>query len=63
MSSWMHLRDNCSHVISKIRPKGSSHPKANSEKSKGENNNQGKIASQSGKYVFLVFMLFIVDDS
>jgi hypothetical protein len=52
MSSWMHLRDDCSHVISEIRPKGSVQPKANSEKSKGDNNNQGRIASQSGKYGF-----------
>jgi hypothetical protein len=52
MSSWMHLRDNCSHVISEIRPKGSTQPKENSGKSKGENNNQGNIASQSEKYGF-----------
>jgi hypothetical protein len=30
MSSRMHLRDDCSHVISNIRPKDSTHPKANS---------------------------------
>jgi hypothetical protein len=52
MSSQMHLRDDCSHVINEIRPKGSTQPKANSEKSKGDSNNQGKIASQSGKYGF-----------
>jgi hypothetical protein len=52
VSSRMHLRDDCSHVISEIKPKGSTHPKANSEKSKGDNNNKGKIASQSGKYGF-----------
>jgi hypothetical protein len=52
MSSWMHLRDDCSHVVSEIRPKGSTQPKANSGKSKGDNNNQGKIAYQSGKYGF-----------
>jgi hypothetical protein len=52
VSSWMHLRDDYSHVTSKIRPKGSTQPKANSEKLKGDNNNQGKIASQSGKYGF-----------
>jgi hypothetical protein len=48
----MHLRDDCSHVISDIRPKGLAQPKENSEKSKGESNNQGKIAYQSGKYGF-----------
>jgi hypothetical protein len=52
MSSWMHLRDGCFHVINKIRPKGSTQPKENSGKSKGDNNNQGKIASQSGKNGF-----------
>jgi hypothetical protein len=52
VSSGMHLRDDCSHVINEIRPKGSAQPKENSEKSKGDNNNQGKIASQSGKYGF-----------
>jgi hypothetical protein len=52
MSSRMHLRDDCSHVINEIRPKGSVQPKENSGKSKGDNNNQGKIASQSGKYGF-----------
>jgi hypothetical protein len=52
VSSQMHLRDDCSHVINEIRPKGSAQPKENSGKSKGDNNNQGKIASQSGKYGF-----------
>jgi hypothetical protein len=52
VSSRIHLRDDCSHVISEIRPKGSAQPKANSERSKGDINNKGKIASQSGKYGF-----------
>ena len=52
MSPRMHLRDDCSHVINDIRPKGSTQPKANSEKSKGDSSNKGKIASQSGKYGF-----------
>jgi hypothetical protein len=52
MSSKMHLRDDCSHVIIKIRLKGSVQPKENSEKSKGESSNQGKIASRSRKYGF-----------
>jgi hypothetical protein len=52
VSSCMHLRDDCSHVISEIKPKVSTQPKANSEKSKGDSNNKGKIASQSGKYGF-----------
>jgi hypothetical protein len=45
VSSRMHLRDTFSHVINKIRPKGSMQPKENSRKSKGDNNNQGNIAS------------------
>jgi hypothetical protein len=48
----MYLRDDFSHVINEIRPKGSVQPKENSGKSKGDNNNQGNIASQSGKYGF-----------
>jgi hypothetical protein len=33
VSSRVHLRDDCSHVINEIRPKGSAHPKANSKRS------------------------------
>jgi hypothetical protein len=51
-SSHMHLRDDFSHVINEIRPKGSTQHKANSKRSKGDNKNKGKIASQSGKYGF-----------
>jgi hypothetical protein len=47
VSSRMHLRDDFSHVISEIRPKGSTQPKAYLEKSKGDSSNKGKIASQS----------------
>ena len=50
--SHMHLRDHCSHVINEIRPKVSTQPKENSERSKSDNNNKGKIDSQSGKYGF-----------
>jgi hypothetical protein len=63
VSSHMHLRDDCSHVISEIRPKGSTQPKENSERSKGDDDNKGKIASQSGKYGFQVFLLLIVENS
>jgi hypothetical protein len=52
VSSQMHLRDSCSHVINDIRPKGSTQPKENSKKLKGHNNSQRKIAFQSGKYGF-----------
>ena len=45
VSSRMHLRDDCSHVISEIRPKASPQPKVNSGKLKGDSKNQGKIAS------------------
>jgi hypothetical protein len=45
-------RDDCSHVINEIRPKGSTQPKANSESLKGDSSNKGKIASQTGKYGF-----------
>jgi hypothetical protein len=52
VSSHMKWRDDCSHVINEIRPKGSTQPKENSESLKGDNNNKGKIASQTGKYGF-----------
>jgi hypothetical protein len=52
VSSRMQLRDDCSHVINEIKPKGSTQPKANSESLKGDSNNKGKIASQTGKYGF-----------
>jgi hypothetical protein len=52
MSSWMHLRDDFSHMINEIKPKGSSHLEANSGKSRGDSNNQGRVASQTEKYGF-----------
>jgi hypothetical protein len=52
VSSRMHLKDDCSHVINEIQPQGSNQPRATSEKSKGNNNEKRKIASQSGKYGF-----------
>jgi hypothetical protein len=52
VSSRMHLRDDCSHVISEIMPKVSTHSKANSGKSRGDSSNKGRISSQSGKYGF-----------
>jgi hypothetical protein len=52
VSFWIHLRDDCSHVISEIRPKGSALLKENSGKSRGDNNNQGRVSSQIGKYGF-----------
>jgi hypothetical protein len=52
VSSCMHLKDDCSHVINEIQPQGSNQPRATSEKSKGNNSEKRKIASQSGKYGF-----------
>jgi hypothetical protein len=52
VSSQMHLKDDCSHVINEIKPKGSIQPKKNSGKSRGDKNNQGRAASQTGKYGF-----------
>jgi hypothetical protein len=59
VSSRMHLRDDCSHIISEIKPQDSTQPKVNSKKSKGDRSNKGKISSQSGKYSFL--LCFIID--
>jgi hypothetical protein len=50
VSSRMHLKDDCSHVISEINTKGSTRPKANSGKSRGDSSNQERVASQTGKY-------------
>jgi hypothetical protein len=60
----MHLRDDCSHVINEIRPKGLAQPKTHSEISRGDNSNKGKITSQSGKYGFqiLFYLLLITVD-
>jgi hypothetical protein len=63
MSSWIHLRDDCSHVISEIKPKGSAHPKANSGKSRGDSSNQERVASQTRKYVFLILCCLLFYDS
>ena len=60
VSSCMHLRDNCSHSISDIKPKGSTQPEANSEKSKGYSSKKGTIASQSGKCSFLFYFIIVL---
>jgi hypothetical protein len=52
MSSWMHLRDDFSHVINEINPTGSTHTKVNLGKSRVDNNNQGRVASHTRKYGF-----------
>jgi hypothetical protein len=52
VSSQMRLRDDCSHVISEINPKGSTQLKEFSRKSRGDSSNQGKVASQTRKYGF-----------
>jgi hypothetical protein len=52
MSSYMHLKDDRSHVISEIQPQGLNQPKDTSENSKGGSSDKIRIASQSGKYGF-----------
>jgi hypothetical protein len=52
VSSHMHLKDDCSHVISEIKPQGSNQPKATFGKSNGDNSDRRNISSQSGKYGF-----------
>jgi hypothetical protein len=39
------MRDDCSHVISEIKPKGFAEIKENLGKLGGDNNNQGRVAS------------------
>jgi hypothetical protein len=52
VSSHMHWKDDCSHMISEMRLKDSTQPKAGSEGLKDDSINKGKIASQTGKYGF-----------
>ena len=52
VSSHMHWKDDCSHVINKMRLKDSTQRKAGSEGLKDDSINKGKIASQTGKYGF-----------
>jgi hypothetical protein len=52
VSSNMHWRNDCSHMIREMRHKGSTQPKADSEGLKGDSSNKGKISSQTGKYGF-----------
>ena len=52
VSSRMHLKDDCSHVINNIQPQGSNQPRATSKNSKGNITEKRKIVSQSGKYGF-----------
>ena len=60
VSSHLHWKDVCSHMINKMRLEDSTQPKAGSKGLKYDSINKGKIASQTGKYGFQVF---IVDDS
>jgi hypothetical protein len=60
VSSRMHLRDDFSHVISEIKPQGSTQAKDNFVKSKGDNSDKGRIASQSGKYGFWFMCLWLI---
>jgi hypothetical protein len=58
VSSRMHLRDDCSHVINEIRPKGSVQPKENSEKSKGDNNNKERLHLRVENMVFEFYFIY-----
>jgi hypothetical protein len=51
VSSRLHLKDDCSHVISAIQPQGSNQPKAATKRSKGDSSEKRPNASHS-KYGF-----------
>jgi hypothetical protein len=51
VSSHLHLKDDCSHVISAVQPQGFNQSKATTEKSKGGSSEKRKNASHS-KYGF-----------
>jgi hypothetical protein len=59
VSSRMHLRDDCSHMISEIKPKGSAQPKENSGKSRGDTGTKEGLHHRLGNMAF-EFMLSIV---
>jgi hypothetical protein len=63
VSSRMHLRDDFSHVIYEIRPKGSTQPRENSDKSNGDSSNKGKLPPRVENMVFECFYLLIVENS
>jgi hypothetical protein len=52
VSSCLHLKDDCSHVISEMQPQRSNQPNATQEKSVGDNSEKRKYASQRNKYGF-----------
>ena len=52
MSSHLHLKYDCSHVISEIQPQGSNQPRATQGKSVGDSSEKRKSASQSSKNGF-----------
>jgi hypothetical protein len=63
VASQMHLRDDCSHVISEIKPKDSAQPKANSRKSRGDSSNQGLYRRlENMAFEFYVIYCFMTID-
>jgi hypothetical protein len=57
MSSDLHLKDECSHVIRAIQAQGSNQPRDTQENSNGDNNEKRKYASQRSKYGFYKFFM------
>ena len=52
VSSRLHLKDDCSHVISEIQPRGSNQPRATLEKSKANNIGKRKLPHKEENMVF-----------
>jgi hypothetical protein len=52
VSSRLHIKYDCSHVINAIHPRGSNQARATPEKSRGDNNEKRKYASHNNKYGF-----------
>jgi hypothetical protein len=59
----MHLRDDFSHVINEIRPKGSTQPKENSERSKVTTTTREILLPRVENMGFKCFYLLIVENS
>jgi hypothetical protein len=59
----MHLRDDCSHVISEIRPKGSTQPKENLGKSKVtiviKERLHHRVGNKSFEFLFYLLLMTI----
>jgi hypothetical protein len=60
VSSQMHLRDDCSHVINEIRPKGSAQPKEIQENRRVTTTIKERLHRRVGNMVFEFFLFYLL---